>query len=208
MAAGSEPQIDPRIDAYIERAAPFAQPILRHIRETLHAALPGLAETIKWGMPFFEHGGKPLANMAAFKGHAAFGFWKREGAAPAGEKDNAMGQFGRLASLADLPPDAEIGALARAAAALIDAGATTAKWPKTRAPAPAMPADLAAALDAMPTARAAFDGFPPSAQREYLDWVTEAKAPTTRARRIEATVSQCAEGKRRYWQNRARAQSA
>jgi uncharacterized protein YdeI (YjbR/CyaY-like superfamily) len=58
---------------------------------------------------------------------------------------------------------------------------------------------LRAALDAVPAAATAFAGFPPGAQREYIEWALEAKQATTRARRIETTVAQCAEGKRRYW---------
>ncbi len=44
---------DPRVDAYIARSAAFAQPVLLHLRATVHAACPGVQETIKWGMPFF-----------------------------------------------------------------------------------------------------------------------------------------------------------
>ena len=61
-----------------------------------------------------------------------------------------------------------------------------------------MPADLRAALDAVPAAAAAFAGFPPGALREYIEWALEAKQESTRARRIETTVAHCAEGKRRY----------
>lgn len=61
---------DSRIDAYIEKAAPFAQPILRHIRATLHAAVDDLEETMKWSMPHFVYKDKNLAGMAAFKATA------------------------------------------------------------------------------------------------------------------------------------------
>ena len=190
---------DPRIDAYIAKSAPFAQPILSHIRAVMHRAAPEISETIKWSMPFFDYKGAPLANMAAFKAHAAFGFWRREGAGPEAEKDEAMGQFGRLTRVDDLPPEPELIAMIHAAIAAIEQGVKTRRTPRMPRPEVAMPDDLRAALDAAPAAAAAFAGFPPGAQREYLEWVIEAKAPATRVKRIERTVAQCAEGKRRHW---------
>ena len=37
---------DPRVDAYIEKAADFAKPILMEIRERVHAACPEVEEAI------------------------------------------------------------------------------------------------------------------------------------------------------------------
>lgn len=190
---------DARVDAYIERAQPFAQPILAHLRAIVHAALPGVAETVKWGMPFFEWQGKPLANMAAFKAHASFGFWRRDGAGPAQEAGDGMGQFGKLASVADLPADAELAAMIRAAAALIEAGVPSKPSPRVPRPKAAMPDDLAAALAADPAAERGFAALPPGAQREYVDWVTGARQPATRARRIGTTVAQAAAGRKLNW---------
>ena len=65
-----QPKTDTRIDAYIEKSAPFAKPILQHIRALVHQACPDAQETIKWGMPFFEHKGI-ICNMAAFKNHCS-----------------------------------------------------------------------------------------------------------------------------------------
>ena len=106
---------DPRVDAYIESRAPFAQPILNWLRERMHVALPGVDEGIKWSMPAFSHNGRPLANMAAFKAHASFGFWNRAATAT-GKEGEAMGQFGRIATLADLPDAAAMEAMIREAA--------------------------------------------------------------------------------------------
>lgn len=188
---------DARIDDYIARAAPFAQPILTHIRSVVHRAFPDAQEAIKWSMPFFVAHGEPIANMAAFKAHAAFGFWRRE-ASDAPANPSAMGQFGKLTSIADLPPEAGLAAMVRAAVALVEGGAKTWRASTPKPPLP-VPQDLRAALDAVPAAAAAFDGFPPSAQREYSEWIVEAKQPATRARRLAQAVEQCAEGKRRYW---------
>src|SRR5689334_3805021 len=100
---------DPRIDAYIAKAAPFAQPILRHLRELVHAGCPDAAETLKWGMPSFLHAGRILCGMAAFKAHCTFGFWHQEMEkviGSDGDKANAaMGSMGRITALPDLPAD-------------------------------------------------------------------------------------------------------
>jgi uncharacterized protein YdeI (YjbR/CyaY-like superfamily) len=191
---------DPRIDAYIAKAAPFAQPILTHLRELVHAAVPRLEETIKWGMPHFVHNGKNLAGLAAFKAHTAFVIHGE------GRQGDAMGQYGKIASLEDLPDAAELTAKLRAAAAAIDqAGSapkrkSVAKAPKSAVP---MPDDLAAALAATAGLRAIFDGFPPGAQREYLEWIVAAKRPETRARRIVTTCDQVAAGKKLNWRYEA-----
>jgi uncharacterized protein YdeI (YjbR/CyaY-like superfamily) len=194
---------DPRIDAYIARQADFARPILEHLRAALHAACPGIEETIKWSMPSFYHKGRPLAGMAAFKAHATFGFWQHSQLIE-GEKRNeeAMGSFGRITSLADLPDEAELAALIRKAAALIDEGVKPARTRTVKAPIE-MPGDLAAALAANATAQATYDGFSSSCRREYLEWVTEAKRPETRAKRLAQAVEWMAEGKRRNWKYEA-----
>ena len=193
---------DGRIDAYIARSADFARPILQHLREAVHAACPGCEETLKWSMPAFLYKGKQLAGMAAFKAHATFGFWQRSGDRGTDSKPGAMGDFGRLTSLADLPGDQELAELVAKNMALIDAGAKTVRKKTAKAPI-AMPEDFVAALSASPAAQATFDGFPPGCRREYLEWVTEARRPETRTRRIAQAVEMMAQGKRRNWKYEA-----
>ena len=190
---------DPRIDAYIERAQPFAQPILRHVRAALHEACPDCEETLKWSSPSFLYKGKILAGFAAFKAHAAFGFWAGSQILETGARqESAMGQFGRLTSIDDLPPRAELIELAKKGMKLIDDGVKPVRN-KTAKPPFTVPQDLRAAIDAVPAAAATFDGFPPSCQRDYVDWVTGAKRDETRAKRLAQTVEWLAEGKRRNW---------
>jgi len=155
---------DPRVDAYIARQADFARPILEHLREAVHAACSEAEEAIKWSMPAFLVKGRPLANMAAFKAHASFGCWRGRELVGEDAQEGAMGQFGRLTSLADLPPAETFAALVRAAAAKAAEGPVP--RPK-KAPRPELPApgDLRAALDAEPRAAATFDGFPPGWSR-------------------------------------------
>lgn len=192
------PKTDPRIDAYIEKQADFAKPILRHIRARMHAALPEVEEAIKWSHGFFSYKGKPLAGMAAFKAHATFGFWDNsvEGA------ETAAMQRGKYSSIADLPDDATLEAQIRAAAARIDAGKKPG-WIARRNANPKgeaeVPPELAEALANDDAAAATFNGFPPSARRDYCDWVAEAKRPETKAKRVADAIEWMREGKRRHW---------
>ena len=190
---------DPRVDAYIERQAEFAKPILNTLRQRVHAACPSCEETLKWSMPTFMYKGSILAGMAAFKAHATFGFWQRDGVMDDKSRQNeAMGSFGRITSLGDLPDEASFGGMVAKAMALIDSGAKAPRAVTTK-PVPEMPADMNEALEGNAAARAAFDGFPPSGRREYIEWVVEAKRPETRAKRLAQAVEWMAEGKRRHW---------
>jgi uncharacterized protein YdeI (YjbR/CyaY-like superfamily) len=190
---------DSRTDSYIDRQAEFAKPILRHLREVVHAACPECEETLKWSMPTFMYKKEILASMAAFKQHATFGFWR--GSLIVGESDepmSGMGQFGRLTSVDDLPPRKELEALVRKAMQLTDDGVKPPRDKNKKAPF-TVPQDVRAAIDANPAAAATFAGFPLSAQREYVDWVSEAKRDETRSKRLAQTVEWLAEGKRRHW---------
>lgn len=190
---------DPRVDSYIARAQPFARPILEQVRERVHRALPEVEETLKWGAPSFTLDGKILLMMAAFKAHAAVNFWRGQEIGDGSPKAGAMGQFGKLASTADLPDDATFAALVREAAEL-SAAAPAPRTPKhAPKPPPGVHPDFAAALAANPAARATLDGFTPSARREYLDWISEAKQEATRTRRIATAIEWLAEGKKRHW---------
>ena len=192
-------QRDPRVDAYLATAAPFARPILEHLRDVVHAACPGCEETMKWSVPHFLYGGAILCSMAAFKQHATFGFWK--GALlDLGDRGQAMGQFGRLTGVADLPGKRELAGYIRQAMALQDAGVEAPKARPTRPRPPvAVPGDLAMALRHNPRAQATFDAFPPSHRREYVDWITGAKREDTRRKRLAQAIGWLAEGKPRNW---------
>ena len=190
---------DPRIDAYIANAAPFARPILEHVRERVHAAVPDAEETIKWSAPGFTLNGKILLMMAAFKQHAALNFWRGQEIGDGSPKAGAMGQFGRLTTVSDLPPDDQLDGMLREAAALAATAPAPRKTKHAPKPAPEMHPEFAAALAKAPKAKAVLDGFPPSAQRDYLEWISEAKQDATRAKRIATAIEWLAEGKRRHW---------
>ncbi len=189
---------DPRVDTYIAEQPDFARPILEHLRAMMHEACPDCEETLKWSRPSFLYKGKILAGFSAFKAHAAFGYWNDSMLGQEEKNRGAMGQFGRLTSLDHLPDRATLVALTRKSMALIDEGA---KPPRATAKKPpfTVPQDLRAAIDAVPAAKRTFDDFPPSCQREYVEWVTEAKRDETRAKRLAQTVEWLAEGKKRNW---------
>ncbi len=189
---------DPRVDAYIAARQPFAQPILTHLRELVHRHAPGAEETLKWGVPHFTLGGQNLAGMAAFKGHATFGFWRDEEVTGSPRDTGAMGSMGRLATLADLPSDKVMAGYIAKAAALCAEGKPKRAAPKPRA-ALELPDDLGAALKANAAAQRHWDAFSPGKRRDYIEWVLEAKREETRAKRIETIVAQVAEGKDRNW---------
>src|SRR4051812_13878211 len=163
---------DPRVDAYIANSADFAKPILAYIREVIHSACPEVEETLKWRSPHFMYNGM-LAGMAAFKEHCAFGFWKGsllEGSPAKGS--DAMGQFGRIEKVSDLPSKKVLTDLTKQAMRLNDEGTKVKRVPKKTASKKfTVPADLAAALAKSRKAEATFDAFSPSNQREYVEWI-------------------------------------
>lgn len=196
---------DPRIDTYIAKSAPFARPILEHLRKLVHKAWPAAGETIKWGFPHFEYNGAILCSMAAFKEHSTFGFWKAslmkdpEGILHVTDK-HSMGHFDRITSLKDLPSDKILIAYIKQAASLNEEGVKLPpRAPKTPKPELPMPPELAAALKKNKKAQTVFDAFPPSHRRDYIEWITEAKTETTKEKRVATTVEWLSEGKSRNW---------
>lgn len=191
---------NPAVDAYIARSADFARPILTRIRSLMHKACPKVEETIKWGVPHFECQGV-IGGMAAFKQHAAFGFWKqRLMKDPAGffsKGESGMGGR-KVRSLADLPSDAMLVRYIKEAVALNANGVKTAR-PIKKKPPLKVPPYLAAELKKNAKARATFEAFAPSHQREYVEWLVEARQEETRARRLASTIEWLAEGKQRNW---------
>lgn len=195
------PKHDPRIDAYIAKSAGFARPILRHIRGVVHAACPDVEEGLKWGMPHFGYRGGMMCHMAAFKRHCAFGFWKAARILGPDTKsaEEAMGQFGRLTSVDDLPSRRALSGYIRRAMKLHEDG-TALPGPQPRPKPPMrMPVDLSAALRKNAKARATFDGFSPSHRREYVEWIAGARRADTRARRLVTAIEWMAEGKPQNW---------
>ncbi len=198
------PATDKRIDAYIEKKADFAKPILKHIRELVHKACPDCEETIKWGMPFFDYKGSVLCAMAGFKEHCTFMFWKArlmkdpEGILQITERE-AMGNFGNITSLKDLPSDKILKAYIKETAKLNEDNVKLPARKKAAVAELEMPVDFAAALKRNKKANTVFENFTPGKKKEYIEWITEAKTADTKNKRVETTVEWIAEGKSRNW---------
>ncbi len=193
------------VDAYIEKSAGFAKPILEYLRELVHKTCPDAEEKIKWGMPFFDYKGEMMCHMASFKQHCAFGFWKatimkdpvlRETAAT----ETAMGHLGRLSSMKDLPPAKKITAWIKEAMVLNENGI---KLPPKIKPAQSstteVPDYFIKALNRNKKAQKEFEAFPPGKRKEYITWLAEAKSEDTRTKRMETAIEWIAEGKGRNW---------
>lgn len=216
-----DPTYDPRIDAYIAKSAEFARPILTYLRELVHEAAPQIEETLKWGMPSFEHKGL-VCGMAAFKQHCTFGFWKhtlvvgdddgpsgKAGAAAAarGKKANragaksgeAMGEFGRITKISDLPSRRVLIGYVRKAVKLNEEGVKVPRPPRKPPTELVVPPDLAAALRKNKPAAGHFETFSYSKRKDYIEWLTEAKTEETRNRRLATAIEWIAEGKSRNW---------
>ncbi len=201
--------LNPKVDAYLAKVKPFAQPIMAHLRELVHKACPEIEETIKWSRPFFEYRGAILCNMSAFKEHCSFGFWGEEIGAVLREAgvlgEEGMGSLGRITSVTGLPSDKRLLGWIRQAVAFVDNGQYTSpiaarrKVVKPQKAALETPPEFAAALRRNKKAAAAFAAFSPSCKREYADWVADAKRPETRDKRIATAVEWIAEGKQRNW---------
>jgi uncharacterized protein YdeI (YjbR/CyaY-like superfamily) len=187
---------DPRIDAYIERAQPFARPILQKVRERVHAVVPDVEEAMKWSHPTYCKSGKIVLGTAAFKEHASVHFGRGQELGFE-TKAGAMGQLGKLTSADDLPPNLD--ELIAKAVELSKSAPAPRKPKHAPKPPPQMHPEFASALAKAPKAKAALDGFPPSAQRDYLEWIGEAKQDATRQKRIATAVEWLSEGKRRHW---------
>ena len=197
------PDIDPRIDAYIEKSATFAKPVLDHLRQLVHAACPEVKETIKWGFPHFEYKGI-LCSMASFKQHCAFSFAKpslmKDASKFLEKSDNAaMGHFQRITGIDDLPSDKKMIAYLKEAVQLNEENIRVAKKINTVKTELVVPVPLQAALNKNKTASEHFDSFSYSAKKEYIEWINEAKTDTTRDKRIQTAVEWISEGKGRNW---------
>ena len=198
------PTKDPRVDLYISNAADFAKPILIHLRELIHTACPDVQETIKWSFASFDYKG-PMCSMASFKQHCAFGFWKAslmkdKSLVSNAESESAMGHYGKITSLKDLPSDKNIIAHIKEAMMLNEKGI---KLPPKKITAAkkevVVPDYFLKQLQKNKKAFTTFNNFSPSHKREYVEWITEAKTDETKKRRMKSAIEWMSEGKSRNW---------
>jgi uncharacterized protein YdeI (YjbR/CyaY-like superfamily) len=195
MARSATATRDPRIDAYIVKAAPFAKPIITHVRDVVHEACPEIVETLKWGHPSFDHHGI-VCGVAAFKAHCVLSFWK---AALLGDAKLLQRQ---VKSVDDLPGRRDFVRLVTQAAKLNEDGVTLREEPRKR-PSDTRTLDvpdvLTNALRKNKKAQAAFDAFSFTNKKEYVEWIAEAKSDDTRQARLAQAIEWMADGKSRNW---------
>jgi len=196
---------DTRVDNYIQKAQPFAQPILKKLRTLIHKGCPEIEETMKWSFPHFDYMGGTLCSMASFKQHMAFGFWKASimkdphKILQKGERE-AMGHFGRMTSVKDLPADKILLEYIKEAARLNKEGVKVERKPKSAVKKElVIPDYFTKAVSKNKKALKIFEEFSYSHKKEYVEWVTEAKTEETRNSRLKTAVEWLGEGKSRMW---------
>lgn len=196
---------DPKVDAYIAKAQPFAQPILMRIRTVVHKACKNLEEKIKWGFPHFDYNGKMMCSMAAFKQHCALNFWlgadikSLQPFVKTSDDERGMGQLGRITSIKDLPSEKELIKIISEAMELSDKGTVLKRADPAKVAELPLPDDFKKLLAKNKKAKEVFEKFPPSHRKEYLQWIIEAKTDETRQRRMVTALEWIAEGKGRNW---------
>jgi uncharacterized protein YdeI (YjbR/CyaY-like superfamily) len=196
---------DKRVDAYIAKAQPFAKPVLKHIRMVVHKAVPEVEETMKWSFPHFDYKGEMMCSMASFKQHAAFTFWKasvmkdpKKILQARGERE-AMGHFGRITGMNDLPSDNIMIQYIKEAAKLNDLGIKVTPKPAKEKKELVIPDYFMNAVSKNKKAVKTFEAFSYSHKKEYVQWIIEAKTEETRNKRIQQAIEWMAEGKVHNW---------
>ena len=195
---------DDRVDSYIAKSADFAKPILNHLRQLVHSGCPDVEETIKWGFPHFVYNGL-LCSMASFKHHCAFVLWKASAMSDSRKLlskigKTAMGNFGQLKSVDDLPSDKIITGYIKEAVRLNDEGVKKPSRPKTaEKKSLKVPQYFKKALIKNRRALQTFEGFGYTNKKDYVDWVAEAKTEETRDKRLGSSIEWLSEGKIRNW---------
>ncbi len=191
-----------RVDQYIANAKPFAKPILDHVRELIHETCPDVVEVMKWSAPHFEYKGEILCAIAGFKEHAAIRLWK----APLMDDpkrllkdDGSAGNFGKILSMADLPPDKILVLFLKQAMKLNEAGVKVEKRIVKKEMNTDAPDYFMKALKKNKAALKTYEAFSPGNKRDYIVWITEAKSEATRNSRLATAIEWMAEGKTRMW---------
>lgn len=193
------------IDAYIQKANDFAKPILDYLRKCVHKACPEVQETLKWGFPHFLYQDQILCSMASFKNHCAFGFWHAalmqdpENILENGKERSAMGHLGKLEKRSDLPSVTTLSKYIKQAITLIDNGAKISKKEPEKNRVLLVPDEISKALKSVPEANKFFKRLSYSHQKEYIEWITEAKTEPTKLKRLKQTIEWLEEGKSRNW---------
>lgn len=169
---------------------------LRRLREIINST--ALNETLKWSFPCYTYQGKNVLGLGGFKSY--FGLWFFQGALlsdPQGVlinaqegKTAAMRQW-RMSSKQDIKVRA-IKAYIKEAVELVEQSKAV-QTPKKKTL--TMPDLLLAALKKNQQAKKAFDDLTPGRQREYADYVSEAKRAETKIKRVTKIIPMITAGR-------------
>ena len=175
------------IDNYIQSAPEFSQSILLHFRKLVHHSIPDIEEKIKWGFPHFIYKKEVICSMAAFSKHCAFSFpkatiMKDKTLLEKAQTEEAMGHFGKIKTIEDLPSDSKIKSYLNESVSLIG------KKLEKKKPTTKIPDVLNTLLSKNKKAFEKFSSMSPSHQKEYINYITEAKKEETQIRRAEKVL--------------------
>ncbi len=192
------------VDDFIAKKPEALQPVLEYFRELVHETCVEAEETIKWGMPFFMYKKDMLCHMAAFKHHAAIGFWKASLMTNKmlqfnAETETSMGHLGKISSVKDMPSKKILIACIKEAMKLNDDGIKLVKKPPAAKADILIPTYFTQAILKNKKAKAVFESFSHSCKKEYIEWITEAKTETTRNKRLASALQMMEDGKKRHW---------
>ena len=179
------------VDDYIANAPEPTRPILVKLRRIFQQASPKLQEAIKWGVPCFVYKG-PVGGFAAYQQHVSWGLWKTRLLNDPDGLLNRRGivMGGKIATVSEIPAASKLLRLIKQVIALNEAGIRNPKPPD-----PKLPDDLAAAMKNNDKAASHYAAFTPARKWQYVNWITQAKRPQTRAKRIQTAVERISEGK-------------
>ncbi len=192
-----EQELPTTVDAYIAGRSPEIQPLLRKLHQTIKEAAPKAGEKISWGMPTFVLHGN-LVHFSAEKKH--IGFHPAPTAINAFEKElkEYRCSKGTVQFPYDKPLPLElIGEMVRFRVTEQEALAKEKKagkvQEKTLRPRYPMPEDVMAELQKEGLAET-YDARPPYQRNDYIGWITRARRPETRRKRINQMVDELRSG--------------
>ncbi len=181
-------------DAYFREAETWPRELAK-LRKILQST--ALTEEVKWGGPCYTYRGKNVVGIGGFKSY--FGLWFHQGALledDAGVLINAqrgktrgLRQW-RMHSAIDIQPTL-IKRYVREAIALVDAGN---EITADRTKPVVVPDELNKAMRRVKGATAAFRALRRGLQREYADYIRDAKRDDTKQRRIEKILPMIGKG--------------
>ncbi|MFM1947563.1 MAG: hypothetical protein RL207_1846 [Bacteroidota bacterium] len=195
---------DSRVDAFIEKSADFARPILQEMRSIIQEAHPELEETWKWSFPNYTFNGKIICSFSAFKNHCSFGFWL--GAQMSDPHHileqvgkTAMGSLGKITTVSQLPERELLITYILHAIELSEKGVTVQKKSQAIDKPEQTSLDFPEFFLNAQKEGASFDRLSPSQRKEYVTWIFDSKTSETKNKRTKIMLENLRDGKSLHW---------